>query len=82
VNRVVPVAELDSFVAEWAARLAAGPPLALSCTKSLLDSSMSMTMAEALEREAAAQAVNIASEDGREALGAFLDKRDARFSGR
>jgi 2-(1,2-epoxy-1,2-dihydrophenyl)acetyl-CoA isomerase len=82
VNRVVPVADLDSFVADWAARLAAGPPLALSLTKSLLDESMSMSMAEALEREAAAQAVNSASEDGREAVLAFLNKRDAHFSGR
>jgi 2-(1,2-epoxy-1,2-dihydrophenyl)acetyl-CoA isomerase len=82
VNRVVPIAELDSFVADWASRLAAGPPLALSCTKALLDESMSMSMAEALEREATAQAVNAASEDGREAVLAFLHKRDAQFSGR
>jgi enoyl-CoA hydratase/carnithine racemase len=82
VNRVVPAVELDSFVADWASRLAAGPPLALSSTKSLLDAAMSMSMAEALEREAAAQAVCLVSEDGREALGAFLEKRQARFSGR
>jgi len=82
VNRVVPAADLDSFVADWASRLAAGPPLALSCTKSLLDDSMSMSMAQALEREAAAQAVNSASEDGREAMLAFLQKRYANFSGR
>jgi enoyl-CoA hydratase/carnithine racemase len=43
---------------------------------------MSMSMADALEREAAAQAVCLASEDGREALAAFLEKRQARFSGR
>src|SRR3954468_19098866 len=30
VNRVVPAAELDAFVDDWAARLAAGPPIALS----------------------------------------------------
>ena len=36
VNRVVPVAELDEFVAGWASTLAAGPPLALSMTKTLL----------------------------------------------
>ncbi|MGD0083790.1 MAG: enoyl-CoA hydratase-related protein [Acidimicrobiales bacterium] len=82
VNRVVPFAELDAFVAGWAARLAAGPPLALSCTKSLLDDSSSMSMAEALEREAAAQAVNSASEDGREAVMAFLQRRESKFTGR
>src|SRR2546426_1124768 len=33
VNRVVPAAQLDAFVEEWAARLAAGPPVALSMSK-------------------------------------------------
>lgn len=82
VNRVVPADDLDDFVAGWAARLAASPPLALSLTKALLDDSSSMSMATAIEREAEAQAVCIGSEDGREALSAFLEKREARFSGR
>lgn len=82
VNRVVPADELDAFVADWAARLAAGPPLALSLTKALLDDGLSMSMAEALEREAAAQTVCGQSEDGREAIKAFLEKRDAQFTGR
>jgi 2-(1,2-epoxy-1,2-dihydrophenyl)acetyl-CoA isomerase len=82
VNRVVPVAELDDFVADWAARLAAGPPLALSSTKALLDDWTSMSLAEAIEREGAAQAVNGVSEDGREARRAFLEKRPAKFVGR
>lgn len=81
VNRVVPAAKLDDFVSDWAARLASGPPLALSSTKSLLDDAISMSIAEAIEREAVAQAVNIASDDGREALLAFLQKRDAEFVG-
>ena len=37
VNRVVADAELDAFVDDWARRLAAGPPLALSMTKKLLN---------------------------------------------
>src|SRR3954447_13093403 len=41
VNRGVPAGELDAFVAEWARRLAAGPPLALSMSKRLLDQSSS-----------------------------------------
>ena len=39
VNRVVPAGELDAFVADWATRLAAGPPLALGMTKRLLSNS-------------------------------------------
>src|SRR5438128_1441273 len=44
VNRVVPAAELDAFVDDWAARLAAGPPLALSMTKKLLNDSLAMSL--------------------------------------
>jgi enoyl-CoA hydratase/carnithine racemase len=82
VNRVVPASELDAFVADWANRLAAGPPLALSMTKRLLTSSLSMAMDEALEAEGMAQAVNLSTEDSREALQAFLGKREPRFQGR
>ena len=82
VNRVVPSEELDGFVAEWACRLAAGPPLALSATKAMLDGSFSMGMAEALEREGVTQIMNLTSEDAREAISAFLEKRDATFKGR
>ena len=82
VNRVLPRDELDAFVADWARRLAEGPPLALSATKAMLDASYSTGLAEALEREAAAQVVNIVSEDGKEALQAFLEKREAVFKGR
>ena len=37
VNRVLPEAELDAFVADWAARLAAGPPIALRLSKRVLN---------------------------------------------
>jgi 2-(1,2-epoxy-1,2-dihydrophenyl)acetyl-CoA isomerase len=82
VNRVVPVDELDEAVDEWARRLAAGPPLALSMTKTLLNAAASMSMAEALEDEARCQAVNFATEDTAEALAAFAQKREPKFTGR
>lgn len=82
VNRVLPASQLDAFVADWADRLAAGPPLALSMTKRLLTNSFSMTMDEALEAEGLAQSVNAGSEDAPEAIRAFLEKREPRFKGR
>lgn len=82
VNRVVPVDQLDDFVSEWARRLAAGPPLALSVSKALLDASMNRSMAEALEAEAQGQVVNLSAADGQEAIAAFLEKREPKFSGR
>ena len=82
VNRVVPSSELDAFVAEWAGRLAAGPPLALSMTKRLLTNSFSSTMDEALDAEGLAQSVNAGTEDSPEAIRAFLEKREPKFKGR
>ena len=81
VNRVVPAAELDKFVDDWARRLAAGPPLALSMTKTLLNASFSSTMDEALEHEARCQTVNSSTQDSMEAMRAFVEKREPNFSG-
>jgi enoyl-CoA hydratase/carnithine racemase len=82
VNRVVPDAELDDFVKNWAAKLAEGPPLALSMTKRLLNNGLSVTMAQALEDEARCQAINFTTEDTREAFLAFAERREPRFVGR
>lgn len=82
VNRVVPDDELDGVVDDWAARLAAGPPIALSMTKKMLNNSMSLTLQQALEDEGRCQTVTLASEDTREAIGAFTEKRDPVFRGR
>lgn len=82
VNKVVPAASLDAAVAEWAERLAAGPPLALHTTKRMLSQSSAMSLDEALDAEGMAQAVNVASQDTREAIRAFFEKRDPTFRGR
>jgi 2-(1,2-epoxy-1,2-dihydrophenyl)acetyl-CoA isomerase len=82
VNRVVPAAEIDAFVDDWARRLLAGPPLALSMTKKLLNHSHSVTLEQAVEAEAQAQTVNFYTEDAAEAMAAFVEKRDAVFRGR
>ena len=82
LNRVVPDAELDAFVDDWARRLAEGPPLALGMTKTLLHNAMTVTMAQALEDEARCQTINFYSEDTAEAMRAFAEKREPRFKGR
>ena len=82
VTRVVPRVDLDETVAELAGRLAAGPPLALSMTKRLLDQSAQVTLAQALEAEAKAQAVNFSTRDTAEAMRAFVQRREPRFEGR
>lgn len=82
VNRVVPSGELDGFVDDWASRLASGPPLALSMTKSMLNNSMAVSMDQALEDESRSQATNFGTTDTAEAIAAFIQKRDPRFEGR
>ena len=82
VNRVVADAELDDFVADWARRLAAGPPIALAQTKRLLNNSVGITLEQALDDESTAQSVNLATADTREAMQAFVDKRAPTFLGR
>lgn len=82
VNRVVPAGELDAFVDDWARRLASGPPMALSMTKTMLNNSLMVSMDQALEDEARSQSVNFGTNDFREAVSAFLEKRDPTFEGR
>jgi len=82
VNRVVPDDDLDRFVDDWARRLAEGPTLALSMTKTMLNNSLAVSMEQALEDEARAQSVNFVTRDTREALNAFAERRPPAFEGR
>ena len=82
INRVVPVDEIDAFVATWATQLAHGPALALAACKSLLDQSYSVSLSEAVEAEARAQVASFESSDAAEALTAFMEKRPPVFRGR
>lgn len=82
VNRVVPDAAIDDFVATWAARLAAGPPIALAMTKRMLHNSLQVTLEEALDDEGVCQTVNLTTSDTAEAMKAFVEKREPRFEGR
>ncbi|WP_316574355.1 enoyl-CoA hydratase/isomerase family protein [Nocardia canadensis] len=81
VTYLVPGGEIDAFVDDLAARLAAGPPIALAQTKALLNEGADRSLRDALAGEARAQGVNFAGTDAPEAFSAFADKRDAQFTG-
>ena len=82
LNRVVPDAELDDFVTGWATRLAKGAPIALAHTKRLLNQSVQGSLADAIDAEGAAQQVTVTTADVKEAVKAFLGKREPTFEGR
>ena len=81
VNRVVPHEQFGTAVGELAARLAAMPPMQLAVIKRQLNDSFGNTMAEAIEFEDVAQALMFSSRDTAEAMIAFMEKREPRFTG-
>jgi 2-(1,2-epoxy-1,2-dihydrophenyl)acetyl-CoA isomerase len=81
VSEVVAADSFPARVAERAAELAAAPTRAIAGTKRLFDEAATSTLEEQLEREAEAQAEMAQSEDFREGVAAFGEKREARFSG-
>ncbi|HEY6459648.1 MAG TPA: enoyl-CoA hydratase family protein [Polyangiaceae bacterium] len=81
VNRVVPAAECLSASQAFAARLASGPAFAHAMTKQMLESEHGMTLEQAIEAEAQAQAVCMQHPDFRAAYDAWKEKRPIRFAG-
>jgi len=82
VNRVVPLAELESATIALAERLARGPSRAYANTKRLLNRSLTSTLPAQLQAEAESFADCAASEDFAEGVRAFVEKRKPRFNGR
>lgn len=82
---VSEVVEADLFaaqVAERAAELAAAPTRAIALTKRLFDAASTSTLEEQLEREAETQAQAAQTDDFREGVAAFGEKRAPEFRGR
>ncbi len=82
VSEVVEADALPARAAELAAGLAAMPTRGVGMTKRLLDRAQRSTLDEQLEWEAELQEVAAGTDDFREGVSAFLEKREPRFSGR
>lgn len=81
VNRVVGVDQLPTLVDEWVARLATGPTRALAVTKALVNRALESDRATALHDEATGQELVQATEDAREGVRAFVERRRPNFRG-
>ena len=82
VSEVVEGDVLPARAAELASFYAGLPTRGIGMTKRLFDHADTATLEEQLEHEAQLQAAATQTDDFREGVAAFLEKRKARFSGR
>ncbi len=82
VNRVVPHDQLLDAAQELAERIAAMPPLAVTACLAATTRGLNLSIDEGLAVEASQFARVAATQDIREGISAFLEKRPAHFTGR
>jgi 2-(1,2-epoxy-1,2-dihydrophenyl)acetyl-CoA isomerase len=81
INKVVPAADLSGAATEWATRLANGPTKAVSLAKWLLNRSLDSDRKAAFEDESWAQELASQTEDFKEGVAAFIERREVQFRG-
>lgn len=80
-NRIVATDALDETAREMATRIAAGPNFAHMMTKTMLAQEWSMSIEQAIEAEAQAQAICMQTGDFKRAYDAFVAKQKPAFEG-
>ena len=81
INKAVPAGELDEAVSKYSSYYATAPTKSIGMIKKMLNRGMSSTLEEALDYEAYCQEFAGNSNDYKEGVAAFLEKRKAEFKG-
>ena len=81
VNRVVPADQLTAEATAWAEKLAQLPPLSLRTAKNVMNRGRELDLPTALELERLGFSLLFGTEDQREGIRAFLEKRQPHFTG-
>ena len=79
IARAIPASELRALVEQRAEQLVAQSPAALASIKQVLQESETLSFAEAVDREFVLQGRCLTSDDSKEAVAAFLEKRVPEF---
>jgi len=82
VNRVVAGDDLDRAVSEWAAALVGRSSLMMKLGKDALARTQDLALGDALELLSAQLTAALGTDDAREGMAAFLERREARWTGR
>lgn len=82
VNAVVPAAELAAEVQRWTEELAAFSPRALAAQKDIIHKWMTTDLEAAIDFSINTVGLNWTTRDQREGMDSFLQKRDAKFTGK
>ena len=82
INKIVESGELDEAVEEFANKFRKLAPIAVGKAKMLINKSMENDMATHLELESKTAALSAGSEDFKEGVAAFVEKRKPVFKGK
>lgn len=82
VNRVVPTGQALEAALDLAARIAANAPLSVSVGKRIVDEAPSWSLEDGFARQTELASPVVLSDDAREGVAAFAEKRAPRWSGR
>jgi len=81
LNHLVSAEELESFTMSMAKKISYGPPIAIRLAKLLLYKGLEFDLETSMQMAAAAETITLTSQDHKEGLTAFREKRAPRYRG-